>query len=322
MKKGLCIGYSVTELVGYVDEANRLAAAEGFPLTLDRSGWGGHSIETIAYLIDAIIAADNYDFIVLEIATSGWYLPEREFAFYFEQILAVLAAIGIPIMVLSLYVEDVDPRCSPVSNYIKRLTERESIPFLDLAMQVADLPPEERTPLFSDKVHTTPSGAALYGRSLFDFLKTTSLPTIYASAFRSCERVLFVFNVTDLIDDKKPIKFGRNGTFIDFIEFNELEYLKIPIPYPIHLQAVMVMYGPRSGKIRVRSTHNFQFADILAYDEFSYYERSFFSVIKLDVQDELRLFQMSERPKINLRKGEPDMRPRLGRISHLMYKLT
>jgi hypothetical protein len=71
MFRVLCLGYSVTELPGYVERANAHAEAEGRPVTFLRCGWGGHSLPTLACLIDEILDATPCDHVLLELFTGN-----------------------------------------------------------------------------------------------------------------------------------------------------------------------------------------------------------------------------------------------------------
>ena len=138
MIRVLCLGYSVTELPGYVERANALAEAEGRPVTFLRSGWGGHSLPSIAALIDEILDALPCDRVLLELFTGNVrYFDGATMRAYLDDILAATARRDLPVAFLNLHQGGVDYAAEPVAGLLAEYRALYGIPYLDIAAPVA-----------------------------------------------------------------------------------------------------------------------------------------------------------------------------------------
>ena len=321
MVRVLCLGYSVTELPGYVERANALAEAEGRPLTVLRSGWGGHSLPSIACLIDEILDAIPCDFVLLELFTGNVrYFDGATMRAYLDDILAATARRNLPVAFLNLHQGGVDYAAEPVAGLLAEYRALYGIPYLDIAAPVAAAGAGDITYLLTDGTHVTPAGADLYGTLVYSFLRAPQPGRAYVAQFRGLPGRFESLPLRTLPGLTCGFAVQRNGIPLDFLEIPEGARVDIPLDRPRDVIGILVTYGPRAGTLTVQDPATGRAHDLVAYDAFSYYTRAMFRSVTLRAARAVRLAQSAERPDIALRKGVPDPGPRLGRVSHLFCR--
>lgn len=316
MFRVLCLGYSVTERPGYVERANALAAEAGTAVTFIKSGWGGHSLPSIAYLIDEVLDELPCDFVLLELFTGAVrYYDNATIRLYLDEILAATALRDLPVALLNLYQGGIDYDDERVADLIQEYHALYAIPRLDIAAVVWAVGGQENTFLLADGTHVTEAGGDLYGALTYAFLRTPPIRRDYVERFSKLPRRFASVALRSLPDLNCSFELLRNGIPLRFVEIAEGTEVEIDLGHIRRVLGLMVAYGPASGRMR--------FYDggigctILAYDAFSYYTRSFMLPIYFKATRRFRITQLAGLPEIGLRKGEPDLGPRLGRVSHV-----
>jgi hypothetical protein len=321
MFRVLCLGYSVTELPGYVERANALAAAEGRPVTVLRSGWGGHSLPSIAGLIDEILDAIPCDYVLLELFTGNVrYFDGATMRAYLDDILAATARRDLPVAFLNLHQGGVDYAAEPVAGLLAEYRALYGIPHLDIAAPVAAAGAGDITYLLKDATHVTPAGADLYGTLVYSFLRAPPPGRAYLDRFRGLPGRFDALPLRTLPGLTCGFTLHRNGIPLHFLEIPEGGSAEIPLGRPRDVVGLLVTYGPQAGTLTVADPATGRTRGIVAYDEFSYYTRSVFRSLALPAARSLRLTQSGDLPDIALRKGAPDRGPRLGRVSHVVWR--
>jgi hypothetical protein len=321
MFRVLCLGYSVTELPGYVERANALAAAEGRPVTVLRSGWGGHSLPSIAGLIDEILDAIPCDYVLLELFTGNVrYFDGATMRAYLDDILAATARRDLPVAFLNLHQGGVDYAAEPVADLLAEYRALYGIPHLDIAAPVAAAGAGDITYLLKDATHVTPAGADLYGTLVYSFLRAPPPGRAYLDRFRGLPGRFEALPLRTLPGLTCGFTLHRNGIPLHFLEIPEGGSAEIPLGRPRDVVGLLVTYGPQAGTLTVADPATGRTRGIVAYDEFSYYTRSVFRSLALPAARSLRLTQSGDLPDIPLRKGAPDRGPRLGRVSHVVWR--
>lgn len=316
MFRVLCLGYSVTERPGYVERANDLASQEGGGVTFLKSGWGGHSLPTLAYLIDEILDALPCDLVLLEPFTGA----VRDYdgvtmRLYLDEILAATARRGLPVALLNLYQGGVDYDDEGVAGLIEEYRALYAIPRLDLAAPVWAAGGQGNTFLLTDGTHVTRAGGDLYGTLVYAFLCAPPIRRDYVGRFSKLPRRFDSLPLRTLPALDCPFELRRNGISLRFLEVPEGGEAEIDLGRTRRVLGVMVTYGPTSGRMR--------FYDggigctILAHDAFSYYTRAFMLPVYFRATRRFRVAQLAGLPEIVLRKGAADPKPRLGRVSHV-----
>ncbi|MCJ2135233.1 hypothetical protein MKK69_14420 [Methylobacterium sp. J-026] len=318
MVRVLCLGYSVTELPGYVERANALAEAEGRPVTFVRSGWGGHSLPSIAGLIDEILDAIPCDHVLLELFTGNVrYFDGATLRAYLDDILAGTARRNLPVAFLNLHQGGVDYAAEPVAGLLAEYRALYGIRTLDIAAPVAAAGAGDITYLLRDGTHASPAGADLYGTLVYSFLRAPPPGRDYLPWFRGLPGRFESLPLRTLPGQVCEFDLRRNGIPLHFREIPEGARAEIPLGRPRDVIGILVTYGPRSGTLMVQDPETGRGRGLVAYDEFSYYTRAMFRSVTLRGARVLTIAQSAERPDIPLRKGEPDPGPRLGRVSHV-----
>ena len=321
MLRVLCLGYSVTELPGYVERANALAAAEGRPVTVLRSGWGGHSLPSIAGLIDEILDAIPCDYVLLELFTGNVrYFDGATMRAYLDDILAATARRDLPVAFLNLHQGGVDYAAEPVAGLLAEYRALYGIPHLDIAAPVAAAGAGDITYLLKDATHVTPAGADLYGTLVYSFLRAPPPGRAYLDRFRGLPGRFDALPLRTLPGLTCGFTLHRNGIPLHFLEIPEGGSAEIPLGRPRDVVGLLVTYGPQAGTLTVADPATGRTRGIVAYDEFSYYTRSVFRSLALPAARSLRLTQSGDLPDIALRTGAPDRGPRLGRVSHVVWR--
>ena len=315
----LCLGYSVTERPGYVERANALAIAEGRDIVFLKSGWGGHSLHSIAYLIGEILDAQPCDFVLLELFTGDVrYFDRRQMRVYLDEILAETARRGLPVAFLNLYQGGVDYGAEPVAGLLEEFGALYGIPRLDIASVVAAVAAGDVSYLLKDSTHVAPAGADLYGLLVYAFLRTPPPGHAYVAAFRGLPQRFVSLPLRTLPGRACTFELRRNGIPLQFIEIAEGEHVSIDLGRAYRVLGVMLTFGPTSGWMRFWNGR--KGAAVLAYDESSYYTRSFLMPIDFSSVRKLWAAQLEYIPDIPLRKGEVDRGARMGRISHVFCR--
>jgi hypothetical protein len=320
MFRVLCLGYSVTELPGYVERANALAEAEGSPVIVLRSGWGGHSLPSIACLIDEILDAIPCDSVLLELFTGNVrYFDGATMRAYLDDILAATARRDLPVAFLNLHQGGVDYAAEPVAGLLAEYRALYGIRTLDIAAPVAAAGAGDITYLLKDGTHVTPAGAELYGTLVYSFLRAPLPGRAYVARFRTLPGRFESLPLRTLPGLDCRFELRRNGIPLRFLEIPEGPRIEIPLGRPRDVIGVLVTYGPQAGTLTIEDQAG-RAHDLVAYDEFSYYTRSMFRSVTLPAARLLRITQSAQRPDIALRKGAPDPGPRLGRVSHIFCR--
>ncbi|MCJ2140371.1 SGNH/GDSL hydrolase family protein [Methylobacterium sp. E-066] len=318
MLRVLCLGYSVTELPGYVERANALAEAEGRPVTFLRSGWGGHSLPTIACLIDEILDAIPCDHVLLELFTGNVrYFDGATMRAYLDDILAATARRNLPVAFLNLHQGGVAYGAEPVAALLAEYRTLYSIPYLDIAAPVAA---GDSGYFLTDGTHVAPAGAELYGTLVYAFLRAPPPGRTYIDRFRRLPVRFESLPLRTLPGLDCGFTLRRNGIPLHFLEIPEGASVEIPFGRPRHVIGALVTYGPQAGTLTIRDPARGRARAITAYDEFSYYTRSVYRSAVFPTARSLTITQEASLPDIALRKGEPDRGPRLGRVSHVFFR--
>ncbi|MGU3406961.1 SGNH/GDSL hydrolase family protein [Methylobacterium brachiatum] len=321
MLRVLCLGYSVTELPGYVERANALAAAEGRPVTFLRSGWGGHSLPAIACLIDEILDAIPCDHVLLELFTGNVrYFDGATMRAYLDDILAATARRNLPVAFLNLHQGGVDYAAEPVAGLLGAYRALYGIPYLDIAAPVAEAGAGDITYLLKDGTHVAPAGAELYGTLVYALMRAPPPGRAYLDRFRGLPVRFDSLPLRTLPGLECGFDLRRNGIPLHFLEIPEGVSVEIPLGRPRHVIGLLVTYGPRAGTLTIRDPARKRTRAITAYDEVSYYTRSVYRSAVFPAARSLTITQEAALPDIALRKGEPDRGARLGRVSHVFVR--
>jgi hypothetical protein len=321
MLRVLCLGYSVTELPGYVEWANALAAAEGRPVTFLRSGWGGHSLPAIACLIDEILDAIPCDHVLLELFTGNVrYFDGATMRAYLDDILAATARRNLPVAFLNLHQGGVDYAAEPVAGLLGAYRALYGIPYLDIAAPVAEAGAGDITYLLKDGTHVAPAGAELYGTLVYALMRAPPPGRAYLDRFRGLPVRFDSLPLRTLPGLECGFDLRRNGIPLHFLEIPEGASVEIPLGRPRHVIGLLVTYGPRAGTLTIRDPARGRTRAITAYDEVSYYTRSVYRSAVFPAARSLTITQEAALPDIALRKGEPDRGTRLGRVSHVFVR--
>src|SRR5258708_302137 len=319
----LCVGYSVTEQKnGYVDCANEILVASRSDFSLRKSGWGGHTIDTIAYCIDEIIRDGSSAGVLLEIFTSHIRtLRSDEIRFYLDQILVALAEARLPVGFVYLYDDSVQHEGDFLIGIITEYATKYRIPLLNLVDEIRSYEKKERDKLLFDPVHTTPAGAKFYAERVVGFLNSKPVDSHYIQHFSGLKRRLRALPLVELCPSPPTFELSRNGLPWRFYEIKERDFLSVVLPTALQLTGVMLTYAPDAGEILFENPGTGEVASIVPHDPHSYYIRSGFFPLDIGSVGQIIIRQTSHITEHIPLKGEKYFGPRVGRISHLFYSV-
>lgn len=322
MARILCLGYSVTERPGYLEKARILAEAEGRDLDLIRCGWGGHTIKSVAFMIEEILDGIACDLVLLELFTGflRQHLAFREILRHLDEILAATARRALPVAFLNLHQTEVDGRDDRLTRAAHAYARDYGIPMLDVASLFSDFGAASLSALFPDGIHTSQAGADLYGNLVYFFLRDVPVRRTYVPYFANRPSALLALPVARLTPEKATYGSDRNGIPIAFLEIAEGRSVDLVLGEPRDVRAVMVAYGPTAGRMRIADANGTGRRDILPYDPICYYTRSGVFDLELRSVRALTVSQFEGVPDLALWKGEKDYGPRVGRVSHLFCR--
>jgi hypothetical protein len=320
-KNILCLGYSVTEQKnGYVDCANEILTASKASFALTKSGWGGHTLDTLAYCIDEIIGSGAFAGVLLEIFTSHIRaLGAEQIRFYLDQLLAALAEARLPVGFVYMYDDEVKHDGDFLVGIITDYATKYGIPLLNLVAEIRRYDKAERDKLFFDVVHTTPPGAKLYAERVVAFLSSQPVRSDYIRHFSGVKRRLHAVPLASMCSSPPTFELARNGIPWRFYEIKEGASLSLSLPSAVQLTGAMLTYAPDAGEMRFENARTGEAASIVPYDSHSYYIRSGFFPLNIGSVGDIVIRQTANLPPHTPLKGEKYLGPRVGRISHLFY---
>lgn len=289
-----------------------------------RCGLGGCDIFLLPYIYEEILGDQRFDVVLLDVTTCGVRNRVKDPDAYRRPVEVLINKIrrhGAEPAFVHLYRKDVDFDDDVFIDTCDQLAESYGIATLNLGKAIqnaTDTTLPDR--MVWDVVHTTPFGAELYATGIGRFI-AEHRDRWAAGPGRWDERTAAAFAsipAARLLDGEARGTFARAGYAASFVE------LASDVPYTARLgdarriAGLTYLMGPRTGKLRVQDGHGGWKTLINCYDEHCYYERLHSVVFPAVETDELTFLQLPDLPTAELRKGDRDDGPRVGRIVSLL----
>ncbi len=310
----LVLGFSVTaEAHSYVEVAQKRPGVSNL-YRLSKVAIGGVTLVGLRFLLPHIMMNRQPDLVVIEIATSGirnWEFDVK-YQRYLEDLIGYFQEQKIAISFLDLPREGVDPKQDWQVGVHETYAKKIKAPYRFVPMKDADL---------RDYVHASLEGHEIYATILLEFLEDAFK---FALSEQANVVTLFPYLLesppfSELISanlDRQS--FHRSGMKTEVVLLPETMSLQVSIPSGMKVAGFSYLMGPQTGMLEV-TAGTFK-KNLLAYDEFSYYERmSFWTCEPMGVSS-LIIEQSPDSPDVVLRKGEPNDEPRIGKLGHLFLE--
>lgn len=302
--KILIIGYSVTiQQDGYIE---LLRKQLGKKYRVDIHALGGANWNATMYMLPRI-SIENYDLILLEIATCSRWLGTTDTDRYKKiasnLVTRIQSRTTAPIAFLNFTREDIKIESDPILKAINEVsTELEVLQASKLVF------PDDIRKFLYDGIHTKHAGAYLYA-SVAESLINSRLP--HRSHIKPLQKNFFdpqylkAIELTTPNDGIRIGKFEKGGIDEENIIIAENETIKLSFPFSCYLIGIFLKIGPETGEINCQFSDATTFSKLI-YDERSYYERYSYVFMKAKEMSEKK-FSISckrreDRP--SLLKGE------------------
>ena len=316
----LFIGFSVFQPRGLnprLVEAGRQAG-----LNIDIVMLGGHTIFSVSHLISEILSPRHPQAVILDLTTSATrgFIGEAQWLLHFDNIIRSIQARGIRTGIVHFLRKDVDYTNDEVVSWCDNYCTEHAVPTRNLALELqASRSAEQIDELINDVVHPKPAGDGFYAARLVEF----SQVVLASSAPAPFERVsqFVAIGVPALLGREPDSAIDRHGYPIGLTHLHPGSALRLALPRDVVPRILLVVYGPRSGPLRVLIADDPPLR-LRGYDANCYYERLAMEYLPQGAGNAMEVEQLPDLPEEKLLKGEPDLGPRLGKLAYVLGTRT
>lgn len=316
----LLIGFSVTaDRGGYAPRAASALQDDGH--SVDVLGLGGLPVEPLVGHLRARLQRQEYDLVVLEIATSVIGLRARSFiSQVIDPIYDLLNTIhehGSQAAFVNLFRSEFDYPYHQFDMLVESIAARHRIPLLDLAAGLERHHGREFClSTVRDVTHTTDEGAAFQAEQVTRFLSEVlddPAPQMRPPAPQITRQIVPVASLVDLPTGRHE----RAGLVCDYARLAAGQEVDIGMGRRVRVLGVGALSHPRAGELTAVVGERRPFT-LDVYYEASYYEHYVWRrLTPVPGADRVTLWQSPEIPALTPAKGEKDEGPREGLLVDL-----
>ncbi|MGR3378670.1 SGNH/GDSL hydrolase family protein [Salipiger abyssi] len=314
--KFLIFGFSVTaEPDGYVERCAAICENKRPGYEVMKVAIGGLQPDHARHLIEDVVATHHPDAIIMEIATAVYRLRARTDAQIadhtagMEAVFALCKERGMRCGILDLPLAGIRDDDDWMAEVDESFSKIYNVPFRRV--------PLDET-ILRDNVHPNDEGKDYYARLLFGLVDEVNR-TEHDFTALAPGRSFGAYPVKDLdISGGTFRQFSRAGFTVPMLELPEGRKIEIALPEPVTVTGMIMLMGPKSGyfQIMVGDAHD----RMLCYDRHCYYQRVGGKPLIPRLTDHIAVTQTRELPREELLKGEKDLGPRVGGITHILYE--
>lgn len=313
--KILVFGFSVTaETGGFVERCAAICERKRPDLEVMKVAIGGLHLDYARHLLKDVVAKHKPDAIIMEIASSVYRLrrgTEEQIAEYTAGMAAAFSLC-----------RETGMRCGILDLPQERIRDNDWMAEADDKFSQMYKVPLRRVPLdmsvLRDNVHPNEKGKDRYAQALFELVVEVADSAPDFSSVKA-ERSFGAYPVQDLdIHNGTFREFSRAGFVAPMLELPEGRPIGITLPEPVIVTGLIVLRGPTSGELRLMVGDKIDRCD--CYDRFCYYERLGGALATPRLASGIAVVQASNLPAEELLKGEKDLGPRRGGITHIIYE--
>ncbi len=332
-KNILFFGFSVTEQKsGFARILADRLSNEDLNVNCVVRGFGGMHPPDANHLFEKLVPPGQFDVVVFDITTTAFrddvnhrYQKGTDdardgFALPVVQLIAKAFQRGAKVIVVNLPRRDVDYNDDQFSAVCKNICASCDIPFIDLALRLQI--DGEIQSLLVDEVHTTEAGSQKLAAMLYEPLTDAIRDDTASHTEAICAEIAGYSSSLSFVDVTSPSKTGHfhRSTDIDFIEVDADASITIVMPHVVYLAGISYIMGPLSGDLLISIDGAPSELRINAHDEHCYYERLHATMFDepLIVNATLSIRQDNNLPAVTLKKGEPNLSSRVGKLCHLL----
>lgn len=313
----LVYGFSVTaDTPGYVEEWQQTFAKQFPDLRLDKAGIGGLQPHHARHLVCDLLDRWQPDHLIVEISTAIARLqPDTEerradHVATIESLLGACQKRGINIGFLDLPQTGVIPQDDWMFHVHQELCDKYKIPRVIVDLQEENL---------KDNVHPNANGKMLYAHALNHLLPQV-LEHIPATLPDGHKMPLFdCYAVADVVADNGVRQmFSRNGFSTEMVRIREGETTTFKLPKAQEISGLIVSMGPTTSVLNLCLDQHEEVVD--CFDIHCYYFRVAGRSVTPEVTDSISISQPAQLPKVAPHKGTVNNGPRIGGITHFLFK--
>lgn len=320
----LIFGFSVT--AGKDSYAHKLQewAKQTTDLRIDVCAIGGIQPVDAAFLLSDALDKTKYDFVILEIFTSGYRTlgsttdDDLHWTIWYSAELCLRR--GATPLFLSLYRKDVNYLSDRFSEAAQLVAGELDIPFINVAREISEM--NDVNAHLVDVVHVTNHITKIYVEKLIPVIQDcmsgkTCRRTQTTFLFKEEIRALR-FAESQADTNGARLLFERTGYAVPVIQLRLGEYCSIQFQQVVEIAGFSFLSGPLTGYL------NYNIGDgknrrALTYDAHSYYERFAATKISPVLASSIRIEPDLEMPAVKLLKGITDTSERVAKICHVYY---
>jgi len=314
----LVFGFSVTAETGkqdgYVERCALRCQTERPEITIEKVGIGGMQPNHARHLIEDIVRNAKPDALIVEIATAVYRLraqsPEQiaDHVAGMEAIFDICKREGIRCGILDL------PQTGIREDDWLPQTDEELSHRYNVPLRVVPLTDDT----LRDNVHPNDLGKDLYAQALLDLVVEVERTVPDFSKLASHHRY-GAFLVADLLKSGHEFReFVRAGFRAPMLSLPAGKVIPVALPEPVMVTGLVILMGPTTGTLQVRTGECG--SSVNCFDRHCYYERANGKPLNPEMTDKLWLQQRADLPTAALLKGEKNLGPRVGGITHILYE--
>ncbi|SPF81785.1 SGNH/GDSL hydrolase family protein [Pseudoprimorskyibacter insulae] len=314
--KVLVFGFSVTaETGGYVERCATICETELPGVEVVKVAIGGLQPDHARHLLEDVVATHAPDAIIMEVATAVYRLRPRSSAQIadhtagMEAVFALCRERGMHCGILDLPLDGICDDDDWMAETDAGFSKRYNVPFHREPLNNA---------LLRDNVHPNEEGKDHYARVLFELVEKV-VRTRPDFAAMTAERSFGAYPVQTLdIPNGTFRQFSRAGFVTPMLELPEGRPIGINLPELVTVTGLIMLMGPKSGTLRLMVGDKVD--KMYCYDRHCYYERVGGKPLTPRLASRIAVMQTPDLPPDDLLKGEKDLGPRSGGITHVLFE--
>ena len=174
--------------------------------------------------------------------------------------------------------------------------------------------------LLRDNVHPNDDGKDHYAQALLELLDQVAASEQDFSGLAPSRR-FGAFAIRDIKTSAARFRpFSRADFSEQALEIPGGETVTVGLPKKVCASGLIMLMGPKTGKLQVRTGQ--KGSSVNCYDRHCYYERAGGWPLNPEVTDTLHITQTADVPDVELLKGEKDLGPRCGGVTHILFEET
>ena len=305
-------GFSITEQSdGFAPKLKKILLEDAVPHTLHHQAIGGATFNILPFLFNKINISDA-EVAIFEISSCLRFTKDpNNYKTRLQEIAGHCLRNGTIPCFVQLYRHRVDYSDDPLTQTIDSFCNTHGFPCLNLVHEILKIQSKGQLLEFlRDGTHTTELGSCFYAEKIAKFLQ--GIPSNFSRSKLDESMLNADQNTTEPcffpIEELAPSSLGdlksfsRGNIANNFLTIVAPQSIEINLPQGALFSGLMVMMGPRTGKLRINFPEFRIKHSRVLFDRKSYYRRYSFWFIRNFPASKLILTQLPDIPEIKLDK--------------------